>query len=324
MLFTHKERTVGLLICKYPHLLIFTLIIYFYLDKYINGHSVLYNMNGIVVKTETIDDDLNILWDKKNEIGSIDEDGTCMKTSTNSYNVINIERNDDVYKTDLPVKSEKLDGHELKKAFFQSFDEVHLDKKVCSDDQISSISSFQVNESHHHCKTEYCEEGKESLCCSHCKKQFTSYVQLINHTRDGTDEKPLCCQYSFAPNPFSCTVCHQNFADKKNFNIHLMTHKEKVYYKKEVKLFSCQQCDNKFSTKSNLNRHIRIHTEEKPFSCQQCEKKFSENSKLKNHIRIHTGEKPFSWKQCDKRFSEKGTLNRHLRIHNKEKTLPVT
>ncbi|GBN90109.1 Histone-lysine N-methyltransferase PRDM9 [Araneus ventricosus] len=112
---------------------------------------------------------------------------------------------------------------------------------------------------------------------------------------------------------FACSLCHKEFSESWEFDIHYRTHTGE-------KPFACELCKRVFTRKGDLNKHYRTHTGEKPFVCDICQKGFSRRAHLDTHYRTHTGEKPFVCEVCKRGFSLKGDLYRHYRTHTGERT----
>ncbi|GBO27348.1 Histone-lysine N-methyltransferase PRDM9, partial [Araneus ventricosus] len=111
---------------------------------------------------------------------------------------------------------------------------------------------------------------------------------------------------------FACSLCHKEFSESWDFDIHYRTHTGD-------KPFTCELCKRVFTRKGDINKHYRTHTGEKPFVCDICQKGFSQKAHLNIHYRTHTGEKPFVCEVCKRGFNQKGHLNRHYRTHTGEK-----
>ncbi|GBO39086.1 Histone-lysine N-methyltransferase PRDM9 [Araneus ventricosus] len=111
---------------------------------------------------------------------------------------------------------------------------------------------------------------------------------------------------------FACSLCHKEFSESWDFDIHYRTHTGE-------KPFACELCKRVFTRKGDLNKHYRTHTGEKPFVCDICQKGFSQKAHLNIHYRTHTGEKPFVCEVCKRGFNLKGDLNRHYRTHTGER-----
>ncbi|GBN31004.1 Histone-lysine N-methyltransferase PRDM9, partial [Araneus ventricosus] len=111
---------------------------------------------------------------------------------------------------------------------------------------------------------------------------------------------------------FVCGLCHKEFAESWEFDIHYRTHTGE-------KPFMCKVCKIGFTRKGDLDRHYRTHTSEKPFVCHICQKGFSLKFNLETHYRTHTSEKPFVCEICQTGFAQRVHLDNHYRVHSGEK-----
>nr|XP_032835713.1 zinc finger protein 664-like [Petromyzon marinus]XP_032835715.1 zinc finger protein 664-like [Petromyzon marinus]XP_032835716.1 zinc finger protein 664-like [Petromyzon marinus] len=166
--------------------------------------------------------------------------------------------------------------------------------------------------------------------CDRCAYSTDRAVNLIEHQRTHTGEKPFkcsACEMAFAwssnlkkherthtgEKPFKCAVCGKAFARSSVLQSHQRTHTGE-------KPFKCTVCDKAFSQSTILQSHQRTHTGEKPFTCSVCGKAFSVSATLKNHQRTHTGDKPFKCTLCGKAFSQSPHLQRHQITHKHQRT----
>eukprot|EP00063_Salmo_salar_P010645 XP_013985480.1 PREDICTED: zinc finger and SCAN domain-containing protein 2-like [Salmo salar] len=116
--------------------------------------------------------------------------------------------------------------------------------------------------------------GCGSYPCPQCGKCFSSSINLKNHQRVHTGEKP-----------FDCSACGKSFSEKVNLKRHERVHSgEKPYH--------CTQCGKSFNHSGSLKKHQRLHTWEKPYHCSLCGKCFSRAGDLKTHKKSHSGKKP--------------------------------
>lgn len=104
--------------------------------------------------------------------------------------------------------------------------------------------------------------------CDHCEKKYKSKVNLQNHLRTHTGERP-----------FPCAICERRFYNKTDLTRHLMCHSDD-------RPFACSECGHAFKRLGILNKHKRIHTGEKPYSCSKCRKKFPYKYSLTMHSKI--------------------------------------
>ncbi|XP_041120936.1 PR domain zinc finger protein 5-like isoform X3 [Polyodon spathula] len=199
---------------------------------------------------------------------------------------------------------------------------------------------------------------RKKLICSVCNKKCSSAVNLQEHRKTHSEERPFQCEECKAlfRTPFSlqrhllihnsertfkCDHCDATFKRKDTLNVHIQVvhdgHKkykcdlcEKAFVTPSVlkshkkthtgeKEKICPYCGQKFASNGTLRVHIRSHTGERPYQCSYCDKAFSKNDGLKMHIRTHTREKPYQCSECNKAFSQKRGLDEHMRTHTGEK-----
>ncbi|XP_063316109.1 PR domain zinc finger protein 5 isoform X2 [Pelobates fuscus] len=200
--------------------------------------------------------------------------------------------------------------------------------------------------------------SRKKLMCSVCNKKCSSSINLQEHRKTHSEERPFQCEECKAlfRTPFSlqrhllihnsertfkCDHCDATFKRKDTLNVHIqVVHDGHKKYKCDLcdKAFVtpsvlkshkkthtgekekiCPYCGQKFASNGTLRVHIRSHTGERPYQCPYCDKAFSKNDGLKMHIRTHTREKPYQCSQCNKAFSQKRGLDEHMRTHTGEK-----
>ena len=154
--------------------------------------------------------------------------------------------------------------------------------------------------------------------CSICGKCVTdsSYLKIHMKTHQGELAHTEPCdnevsEESAEPSKesFECDICHLQFSNFGNYQIHHRMHSGE-------KLFKCEECGTGFTRKSQLAVHMGIHTGEKPYSCKECGMKFRQNGGLRLHMLVHTDDKPQKCPFCPASFSRKAHLEKHIRYHS--------
>ncbi|GBN12917.1 Histone-lysine N-methyltransferase PRDM9 [Araneus ventricosus] len=145
---------------------------------------------------------------------------------------------------------------------------------------------------------------KKGFVCGLCHKEFAESWEFDIHYRTHTGEKP-----------FMCEVCKRGFTQKNVLDRHYRTHTSQ-------KPFVCDICQKGFGLKFNLKTHYRTHTAEKPFVCDICQTGFAQRVHLDNHYWIHSGEKPFVCEVCKRGFTQENNLKRHYRTHTECNHIP--
>ncbi|XP_077545877.1 uncharacterized protein LOC144158695 [Haemaphysalis longicornis] len=112
--------------------------------------------------------------------------------------------------------------------------------------------------------------------------------------------------------PYSCSVCHKTFAQRRYLAIHERVHSGQ-------KPYMCSTCEKSFTQKTHLSTHERSHTGERPHVCNICQKSFTKRSDLLYHERLHSGERPYECSICGKSFTKRSLLVSHERLHSGER-----
>jgi len=84
---------------------------------------------------------------------------------------------------------------------------------------------------------EIVHEGRKRFCCEFCPNRYVSVVDLKNHVRIHTKEKP-----------YFCDICEKGFRWKTNFRDHMELHK--------TRNIKCDNCDKQFVSTRDLKIHV--------------------------------------------------------------------
>lgn len=147
-----------------------------------------------------------------------------------------------------------------------------------------SIMLFHCNDCDFAC------DNKEDLAmhkmshyqCKFCDKPFKTRVNLIEHERVHTKEKP-----------FVCEQCGMKFRTKQQMREHAQRHNPE-------KPYQCEICDRRFSVRTTYKAHVQRHNTETPYLCELCGKSFKLQSGLRFHKLTH---RTFNCTICNKSFS---------------------
>ena len=143
-----------------------------------------------------------------------------------------------------------------------------------------------------------------SLCCTICKNQFPNKKAFNNHKTNHHDDRT-----------FTCLNCGKEFVGIKRFSDHMRSYQ----------FVTCQNCGKDIKSK-NKNKHLRlclikkekVKTENiEELCCDFCDYK----SIIKVNMKIHTERKHIkrSCGDCQKEFDGQAMLNKHIRqIHVKK------
>lgn len=136
-------------------------------------------------------------------------------------------------------------------------------------------------------------QGIKKFSCDVCDKKFGTNINLIEHKRIHTGERPHVC-----------AKCGKSFKHKSCLNSHIRSHTDNFP-------FQCTQCKARFRIQSRLNYHMIKHTGERPYMCDICDQSFAIKALLNRHKIIHTNERPHTCNICMKTFRHKRNLQNH-------------
>lgn len=141
------------------------------------------------------------------------------------------------------------------------------------------------------------------FACSYCDQVCNRRIQLVEHERIHTGERP-----------YKCDVCDATFAQRTNWRTHMnVSHLNRADYK-------CNTCQRCFKRQRQLDNHIKsVHMKLRDLHCEHCEATFSDPINLKKHLLCHTGAKDFSCQICGKQFSRVENRDIHHFVHSKRK-----
>ncbi|XP_010899194.3 uncharacterized protein si:ch73-347e22.4 isoform X1 [Esox lucius] len=110
-----------------------------------------------------------------------------------------------------------------------------------------------------------CANGRKSLRCSTCLKDFFNKATLKMHL-----------QLHSGVRSFTCKICSKRFSNISKFNAHEKTHWP-------VKPYACSVCGKAFDLLRELKTHSNMHSGDMPFFCNHCGQSFSNFSSLRSH-----------------------------------------
>jgi uncharacterized Zn-finger protein len=139
-------------------------------------------------------------------------------------------------------------------------------------------------------------------------EQSISLNHLKEHLQEDSEE--LCMDMGkFRLNPYTVpsiapSVCQLRPKRKYVRNLKIESVKEKGI-KKKAKKFTCKICHKDFNERGNLQVHLRIHTGERPYGCEFCLKRFTTIGNRNDHEKRHVKFKPFACLECPTKYYRK-------------------
>ena len=148
-----------------------------------------------------------------------------------------------------------------------------------------------------------------ALTCKNCNIEFTSNIELNNHSKKFHN--------------FGCEACNHVFEDPR----HLQGHFLNEHTECQSRCRTCLLCDAQFSSRTEFYKHVHGHTQMHEHMCTQCTKSFCDKRDVVRHERVHNGEKPYACTKCDRKYPSKRSLASHMRITHenipKRKNKPI-
>lgn len=148
-------------------------------------------------------------------------------------------------------------------------------------------------------------ENEMNFVCHFCGKNMFTKINLENHLRVHTQERP-----------FKCTIegCEKRFKQQGQVRRHVMTHTTEQNY-------SCEVCGIKIKTKYYLVQHRKIHFYDGLFKCDLCDMTFARPNYVNEHKkhRHSSVEIPAVCPECGKTFKNQKNLNVHMNLHRETK-----
>ena len=137
--------------------------------------------------------------------------------------------------------------------------------------------------------------------CGECGKKFARHLELVNHRRIHSGDKP-----------FQCEVCGMRFNQKQN----LHTHVRHIHLGE--RRYECGDCGMKFRRKRLLDCHTNSkHRNERPYACSQCDARFVYPEHVRKHEMTHREVRDYTCATCGKKFRTEASLLHHTSVSHK-------
>lgn len=171
---------------------------------------------------------------------------------------------------------------------------------ICSvcDEKFEDVASYRV-----HYNSKHATEGKSSLQCWECKKDFALAKDYVKHKED---------LHADAENV--CIICGELLATSRSLQNHLKKHLNK-------QTFICNTCGRVFGSHQSRRDHIRnkhLRPKNTAFMCTHCGAHFQHGRSLVRHVNSVHAKQRVVCPTCNKSYSSISSLYYHQRtVHEK-------